>query len=157
MSKTILAVVILALSLFWLYRNMQSSKQADLNQAKGVEFLNKNKQQEGVITTESGLQYEILHQSGSGIKPTADQRVKVHYHGTLIDGSVFDSSVERGTPIDFGVMQVIKGWQEGLQLMEQGDKFRLYIPSELGYGNRGAGAIPPASVLIFDVELLEIL
>lgn len=157
MSKTILAVVILALSLFWLYRNMQSSKQADLNQAKGIEFLNKNKQQEGVITTESGLQYEILHQSGSGIKPTADQRVKVHYHGTLIDGSVFDSSVERGTPIDFGVMQVIKGWQEGLQLMEQGDKFRLYIPSELGYGNRGAGTIPPASVLIFDVELLEIL
>ncbi|QIA65287.1 FKBP-type peptidyl-prolyl cis-trans isomerase [Vibrio astriarenae] len=157
MSKTIIAVIILAISLFLLYRNMQNSKAADQNQAKGIAFLESNKAKEGVITTESGLQYEVLHKSDSGEKPTADKRVKVHYHGTLIDGTVFDSSVDRGTPIDFGVTQVIKGWQEGLQLMDKGDKYRFYIPSQLGYGNRGTGPIPPASVLIFDVELIDIL
>lgn len=157
MSKTMIAIVILGLSLFWLYRNMQSSKAADQNLAKGTEFLESNKQKEGIETTESGLQYEIVHQSHSGIKPTADKQVKVHYHGTLIDGTVFDSSVERGTPIDFGVTQVIQGWQEGLQLMDQGDQYRFYIPNDLGYGARGTGPIPPASVLIFDVELIEIL
>ncbi|MDN2483229.1 FKBP-type peptidyl-prolyl cis-trans isomerase [Vibrio agarivorans] len=157
MSKTIIAVIILGISLFLLYRNMQNSKAADLNQAKGQAFLETNKQKDGVLTTESGLQYEIVHKSESGEKPTPAQRVKVHYHGTLIDGTVFDSSVDRGTPIDFGVTQVIKGWQEGLQLMDKGDKYRFYIPAQLGYGNRGTGPIPPASVLIFDVELIDIL
>ena len=94
---------------------------------------------------------------GRGPKPQATDRVKVHYHGTLIDGTVFDSSIERGEPAEFGLNQVIKGWTEGLQLMPVGSKFRFYIPQELGYGERATGSIPPYSTLIFDVELLEIL
>ena len=126
------------------------------NIKKGAEFLAKNAEKEGVKTTASGLQYLVL-QPGSGTQhPSATDKVKVHYHGTLIDGSVFDSSVDRGEPISFGLNQVIKGWTEGLQLMVVGEKTRLFIPSELGYGNRSAGPIQPGSVLIFDVELLGI-
>ncbi|MBQ0076261.1 MAG: FKBP-type peptidyl-prolyl cis-trans isomerase [Bacteroidales bacterium] len=122
---------------------------------EGEEFLAANATKDGVIVTESGLQYEVI-KMGKGPKPSATDRVRVHYHGTLIDGTVFDSSVERGEPITFGLNQVIKGWTEGLQLMPVGSKFRFYIPQELGYGAREAGSIPPYSVLIFEVELLDI-
>lgn len=123
---------------------------------QGLKFLEENKLKEGVVVTESGLQYEVLTM-GNGKKPSETDRVKVHYHGTLIDGTVFDSSVERGEPIVFGLNQVIKGWTEGVQLMPVGSKFRFYIPYELGYGERGAGQqIPPYATLIFEVELLGI-
>ena len=118
----------------------------------GEKFLAENALREGVTTTESGLQYEVI-KMGRGKKPAATDRVKVHYHGTLIDGTVFDSSVERGEPIVFGLNQVIKGWTEGVQLMPIGSKFRFYIPQELGYGAQNAGSIPPYSTLIFEVEL----
>ena len=122
---------------------------------QGEKFLEENKLREGVITTESGLQYEVL-KMGKGKKPAATDRVKVHYHGTLINGDVFDSSVERGEPIVFGLNQVIAGWTEGVQLMPVGSKFKFYIPQQLGYGSRAAGSIPPYSTLIFEVELLDI-
>ena len=122
---------------------------------RGEKFLEENKLREGVITTESGLQYEVL-KMGKGKKPSATDKVKVHYHGTLIDGTVFDSSVDRGEPITFGLNQVIRGWTEGVQLMPVGSKFKFYIPQELGYGERAAGEIPPYSTLIFEVELLDI-
>ena len=115
-----------------------------------------NAKKDGVVTTESGLQYEVLTK-GSGASPTADDSVTVHYTGTLIDGTIFDSSVERGEPATFGVTQVIAGWTEALQLMSVGDKLRLVIPSDLAYGLRGAGpSIGPNSTLIFEVELLKI-
>ncbi|MBR6065994.1 MAG: FKBP-type peptidyl-prolyl cis-trans isomerase [Paludibacteraceae bacterium] len=124
--------------------------------AEGEKFLQENKLREGVQETASGLQYEVLVQ-GKGPKPTAESTVKVHYGGTLIDGTVFDSSYQRGEPIEFPLNGVIKGWTEGLQLMPVGSKYKLYIPSELGYGERGAGqSIPPFATLIFTVELLEI-
>jgi|SRR5690606_28901994 len=122
----------------------------------GEEFLAENAKKAGVVTTASGLQYEVITQ-GTGATPTASSRVKTHYHGTLIDGTVFDSSVDRGTPIDFPVNGVIAGWTEALQLMPVGSKYRLYIPYQLAYGERGAGAaIKPYSALIFDVELIDI-
>ena len=121
----------------------------------GEKFLAENALKEGIITTESGLQYEVI-KMGKGKKPSATDRVKVHYQGTLIDGTVFDSSVERGEPITFGLNQVIKGWTEGVQLMPIGSKFKFYIPQELGYGSQNAGSIPPYSTLIFEVELLGI-
>ena len=123
--------------------------------AQGEEFLAANKLREGVITIESGLQYEVI-KLGKGPKPTADSKVKVHYHGTLIDGTVFDSSVDRGEPIEFNLNQVIKGWTEGVQLMPVGSKYKFYIPQDLGYGSRATGQIPPYSTLIFEVELLGI-
>jgi FKBP-type peptidyl-prolyl cis-trans isomerase FklB len=122
----------------------------------GQDYLAENKKKLGVMVTETGLQYEILSE-GSGAKPTKSDKVRVHYHGTNIDGTVFDSSVERGEPISFAVTGVIRGWTEALQMMRVGDKWRLTIPSELAYGARGAGAkIAPHAVLIFDVELLGI-
>ena len=123
--------------------------------AAGKKFLEENKHKEGVVTTESGLQYEVI-KMGKGAKPTATDKVKVHYHGTLTDGTVFDSSVDRGEPITFALNQVIPGWTEGVQLMPVGSKFRFYVPQELGYGARQAGSIPPYSTLIFEVELLGI-
>jgi FKBP-type peptidyl-prolyl cis-trans isomerase FklB len=125
------------------------------NLKAGEDFLAKNKVRAGVVTTPSGLQYEILT-AGTGAKPLASEKVKVHYHGTLIDGTVFDSSVERGTPATFGVTQVIQGWVEGLQLMPTGSKWKFFIPADLAYGPRGQGKIGPSSALIFDVELIEI-
>lgn len=122
----------------------------------GELFLAENAKRDGITVTASGLQYEVIT-AGSGEKPTATSRVKTHYHGTLIDGTVFDSSVNRGQPIDFPVNGVIAGWTEALQLMPVGSKWRLYIPQELAYGERGAGdSIAPYSALIFDVELLAI-
>lgn len=119
------------------------------------QFLAENQSREGVITTESGLQYEVIT-LGTGIKPTIHDEVKVHYHGTMIDGTVFDSSVERGEPITFALTQVIPGWTEGLQLMPVGSKFIFYIPYNLGYGEQQVGPIAPYSTLIFEVELLDI-
>lgn len=126
------------------------------NQTEGAQFLADNAKREGVKTTASGLQYEVLV-AGNGPKPKAESTVKVHYEGSLIDGKVFDSSYERGEPIEFPLNGVIKGWTEGLQLMPVGSTYMLYIPYELGYGERGAGqSIPPYATLIFKVELLEI-
>jgi len=126
------------------------------NKTAGEQFLAENALKDGVKVTESGLQYEVL-KMGKGPKPASDTtRVKVHYHGTLIDGTVFDSSVDRGEPIVFPLNGVIKGWTEGVQLMPVGSKFRFYIPQELGYGAQSAGSIPPFSTLIFEVELLSI-
>ena len=123
---------------------------------EGDKFLAENKTKEGVITTESGLQYKV-EKEGTGAKPTATDKVKVHYTGTLLDGTKFDSSVDRGEPAEFGVGQVIKGWTEGLQIMPVGSKYIFWIPAELAYGERGAGQdIKPNSVLKFEVELLDI-
>ena len=122
----------------------------------GEAFLAENAKREGVTTTASGLQYEVL-KKGDGPKPKSNQKVTVHYHGTLIDGTVFDSSVERGRPASFGVTQVIQGWVEGLQLMSKGSKYKFYIPYNLAYGERGAPPkIQPYAALIFEVELLDI-
>ena len=123
----------------------------------GKDFLAKNGKKKGVVTTESGLQYEVLKKGDSDQHPQLTDRVKVHYHGTLIDGTVFDSSVERDAPATFGVNQVIQGWQEAIPLMTPGAKYRFYIPHELAYGTRPAGPkIPGGSTLIFEVELFEI-
>ena len=156
MSKIIFPIIIFVLAAFFIYRTWTNHKAGEENFAIGQTFLLENGKKEGVITTESGLQYEVLHKGEGEEKPTTSSKVKVHYHGTLIDGTVFDSSVDRGQPISFKLNQVIKGWQEGLTYMSVGDKFRLYIPSPLAYGKNGSGPIPPASALIFDVELLEI-
>lgn len=124
--------------------------------AAGEAFLAENAKREGVKVTESGLQYEVL-EATIGQKPKATDKVRVHYEGTLIDGTVFDSSYKRGESITFGLNQVIKGWTEGLQLMSIGSKYKLYLPYQLAYGERGAGAnIPPYAALIFTVELLGI-
>lgn len=139
-----------------LFLNNKQDEMLSKNKAEGDDFLAENKAREGVVTLPSGLQYEILKE-GDGPKPKATDRVRTHYHGTLIDGTVFDSSVQRGQPAAFGVNQVIRGWQEALQLMPVGSKWRLYVPSDLAYGEQGAGgSIQPNSALIFDVELLGI-
>ncbi|ADB42479.1 FKBP-type peptidyl-prolyl cis-trans isomerase [Spirosoma linguale] len=137
-------------------RNAEGMKASAENKKIGAAFLTENKAKAGVVTTASGLQYSI-EKEGTGAKPTVKDRVKVHYTGRLLDGKVFDSSVERGEAIEFGVTEVIKGWTEALQLMPVGSKWKLYIPSDLAYGDRGAGAdIKPGSTLVFDVELLDI-
>ena len=135
----------------------EAAKQGEVNRKNGEAFLSENAQREGIKVTESGLQYEVLV-SGKGDSPKASDNVEVHYTGKLIDGTVFDSSVERGVPASFGVTQVIPGWVEALQLMHEGDKWRLYIPSDLAYGPNGAGGvIGPNMTLIFDVELLRVI
>ena len=136
---------------------MQANRKAKAEKLTkaGRDFLTANAKKPGVITTPSGLQYEVLTQ-GTGDVPQKTDKVKVHYEGKLIDGTVFDSSIQRGEPAVFGLNQVIKGWTEGLALMPVGSKWRLYVPQELGYGERQAGKIPPYSTLIFDVELLGI-
>jgi FKBP-type peptidyl-prolyl cis-trans isomerase FklB len=126
------------------------------NIQKGKDFLAENAKRPEVTTLASGLQYEVI-QEGNGKKPKATDKVKCHYEGTLIDGTLFDSSIKRGEPAVFGLNQVIKGWTEALQLMNEGSKWRLYLPSELAYGAQGAGEmIPPHSTLIFEVELIEV-
>ncbi len=138
------------------YMTRAMEREIEALKKEGVDFLAANKTKEGVNVTASGLQYKVLS-SGTGKMPTAESSVTVHYTGKLIDGTVFDSSVERGEPATFGVSQVISGWTEAMQLMHEGDKWELYIPYELGYGERGAGAqIPPFSTLIFEVELIKV-
>ncbi|MBR2234762.1 MAG: FKBP-type peptidyl-prolyl cis-trans isomerase [Prevotella sp.] len=125
--------------------------------AEGERYLAENAKKEGVVTTASGLQYQVLRE-GNGKRPTAKDQVKCHYEGFLIDGTVFDSSVQRGEPAVFGLQQVIAGWTEGLQLMQEGGKYRFFIPYRLAYGEGGAGQlIPPYAALIFDVELIEVI
>lgn len=137
------------------FKDLQSEK-FEMNKQVGEEFLRINKEKRGVVTLPSGLQYEVL-KTGDGQKPGPNDKVRCHYHGTLIDGRVFDSSIERGQPAVFGVSQVIRGWTEALQLMNVGSKWRLFIPSDMAYGAHGAGeAIEPNMTLIFDVELLGI-
>ncbi|UML92667.1 FKBP-type peptidyl-prolyl cis-trans isomerase [Shewanella xiamenensis] len=154
--KMLLAVVVIAGVIFYFFTSMNNQKAAKENIRLGNEFLAQNKTKEGVKTTASGLQYQVLNQGSGTVHPKASDTVTVHYHGTLIDGTVFDSSVERGEPIAFPLDRVIKGWTEGVQLMVEGDKYRFFIPSELAYGNRSTGKIGGGSVLIFDVELLKI-
>ena len=137
------------------FGKLSAKKSAKAAEAE-LEYLAENSAKEGVITTESGLQYEVMNK-GNGAKPTADNQVTVHYHGMLIDGTVFDSSVDRGEPAQFGVTQVIPGWVEALQLMSVGDKWKLTIPSSLAYGDKGAGGlIGPGETLLFEVELIGI-
>lgn len=134
----------------------EAAKKGGENKTKGEKFLADNKSKPGVKTTASGLQYSVITE-GTGPKPTASSTVKVHYTGKLIDGTTFDSSVDRGEPVEFPLNGVIKGWTEGVQLMSKGSKYKFYIPAELAYGERGAGnAIGPNETLIFEVELLDI-
>lgn len=141
-----------------LQAKMQAAAEATAREAgqAGVEFLIKNAEREGVITLDSGLQYEVVNE-GTGATPQASSTVQTHYEGTLITGEVFDSSYKRGQPTEFPVGGVIAGWTEALQLMQEGAKWRLYIPSDLAYGARAAGSIPPHSTLVFDIELLKVL
>ncbi|RDV24053.1 FKBP-type peptidyl-prolyl cis-trans isomerase [Alteromonas aestuariivivens] len=142
-----------------IHQRMQAAKaeKAKAFIEEGANYLAENAKREEVTVTESGLQYEVLAQ-GDGEKPTADSTVRTHYHGTLIDGKVFDSSYDRGQPAEFPVSGVIKGWTEALQMMPVGSKWRLYVPHDLAYGEQGAGAaIAPYSTLVFDVELLDII
>lgn len=156
MGKLILAILVVGVIFFLVQRSKGSGEAVQVNLLKGEQFLEENLKNVDVQATDSGLQYERLVSGDGTVHPVASDKVLVHYHGTLIDGTVFDSSVNRGEPISFGLSQVIKGWTEGLQLMVEGDKFRLTIPSKLAYGNRGTGGIPPGSVLVFEVELLKI-
>ena len=144
------------------FRKQEQKMQAEraekgkVAKVEGEKFLAENAKKEGVVTLPSGLQYMVL-QEGNGRKPKATDQVKCHYEGFLIDGTVFDSSIQRGEPAVFGLQQVIAGWTEGLQLMQEGAKYRFFIPYMLGYGEGGAGAaIPPFATLIFDVELIEV-
>lgn len=139
------------------YFEKKQAEEVQANIAAGKAYLEENGKREGVITTKSGLQYEVLTE-GTGKSPKATDKVRCHYEGRLTDGSVFDSSYQRGEPADFGLNQVIPGWTEGVQLMKEGAKYRFHIPYLLGYGERGAGAsIPPYATLVFDVELIKVL
>ncbi len=156
MANTFVVILFVVLVVFFSWRTVSNKKLAEENRQRGIAFLAENKSAEGVVTTDSGLQYKVLEAGTGGQHPSATDTVKVHYHGTLLDGQVFDSSVDRGEPISFALNQVILGWTEGLQLMVVGEKTRLFIPAELAYGDRAAGKITPGSALIFDVELLGI-
>lgn len=157
MLNNALIAIGLVLVLFLAYRTFfssVSSEQIALNKQEGIAFMAENSTAEGVSTTASGLQYKVLRVGTGDKHPSASSRVEVHYEGKLLNGTVFDSSVERGKSISFGLNQVIKGWTEGVQLMVVGEKTRFFIPAEMAYGDRAAGKIQPGSTLIFDVELL---
>jgi len=149
----IFSTLLLSSSLY--SQNKKTRAKNENRMLEGLRFLNKNGKKKGVITLFSGLQYEVLEE-GDGKKPKLNSQVTTHYHGTFINGDVFDSSVERGSPATFPVNGVIKGWTEALQLMSVGSKWRLYVPYHLAYGEKGTGTIKPYSMLIFEVELLEI-
>ena len=137
--------------------NKQRQEAGKMHKEAGEKYLAENAKKDGIITLPSGLQYQVL-QEGNGKKPSAKDSVKCHYEGFLIDGTVFDSSVQRGEPAVFGLQQVIAGWTEGLQLMQEGAKYRFFIPYRLAYGEGGAGSsIPPFAALVFDVELIEVM
>lgn len=154
--KIIIALAVAIFIAVIAFRMLAGGGKAEENIKKGDEFLVNNALKDGVKTTTSGLQYQVLKAGTGSVHPIATDRVTVHYHGTLIDGTVFDSSVVRGEPIAFGLNQVIKGWTEGVQLMVVGEKTRFFIPSTLAYGNRATGKIAAGSTLIFEVELLGI-
>ncbi len=149
-------LAILLVVIFFSWRSIKRRKASFGNIEQGNEFLTENKNKDGVKSTQSGLQYLILNEGTGDAHPKATDKVTVHYHGTLLDGTVFDSSVQRGESISFGLNQVIPGWTEGVQLMVVGEKTRFFIPSNLAYGKSGAGAIKPGATLIFEVELLGI-
>ena len=150
-----MAALLVAAAAVWILKNRDSGEPVEPMEA-GKKFLEENAKKDGIKTTATGLQYEVLRE-GTGPKPGAASTVEVHYEGRLLSGKVFDSSYQRNETISFPLNRVIPGWTEGLQLMATGAKYRLYIPSELGYGSRGAGAdIPPNAALIFDVELISI-
>ena len=137
--------------------NEQRAAQGKIAKEAGEKYLAENAKKDGVVTLPSGLQYQVIKE-GNGKKPSAKDTVRCHYEGFLIDGTVFDSSVQRGEPAEFGLQQVIAGWTEGLQLMQEGAKYRFFIPYILAYGESGAGgSIPPFATLIFDVELIEVM
>ena len=154
--KFVILAVAIALIAFYFIKNAKDKKASLQNIEIGNSFLTANKANPGVVETASGLQYQILKKGDGSVHPSAKSTVKVHYHGTLLDGTVFDSSVERNEPISFPLNRVIKGWTEGLQLMVAGDTFKFFIPSDLAYGNAATGKIKPSSVLIFEVDLLEV-
>lgn len=158
-TKTIIIIIAILLIGYYFVRNSGGAKPEEIadNKKAGAEFMETNKSVDGVKATSSGLQYLVL-QEGTGTQhPSASDKVKVHYEGKLLDGTVFDSSVSRGKPISFGLNQVIKGWTEGVQLMVVDEKTRFFIPADLAYGNKGAGSdIPGGSTLIFEVDLLDI-
>ncbi len=159
MEKVIIIVIAVLLIGYFFVRNSSGARPEEIaaNKKAGAEFMETNKTVEGVKTTSSGLQYLVLQEGKGSQHPSATDKVKVHYEGKLLDGTVFDSSVERGEPISFGLNQVIKGWTEGVQLMVAGETTRFFIPAELAYGNKGAGRdIPGGSTLIFEVELIGI-
>ncbi len=156
MKYVVLALLTVAVFFYSRYSSNKRAAEAVENLASGQAFLTQNKTAEEIIETESGLQYQILERGKETEHPSESSEVTVHYHGTLLDGTVFDSSVQRNKPISFGLNQVIKGWTEGVQLMVVGDKFKFFIPSELGYGEQTAGKITPNSVLVFEVTLLAI-
>ena len=138
------------------YLSLQAKQRANANKLEGQKFFATNAKKPGVITTASGLQYEILRTGADTTHPKLTDKVRCHYHGTLLNGTIFDSSVDRGQPAEFFVTQVIPGWVEALKLMTVGSKWRLYVPSEMGYGDTGSGPIPPGATLVFDLELLGI-
>jgi len=151
----ILSIIVVVLTGITMLSMANATSSAE-NQAAGVAFLAENAKKSSIITTASGLQYEVLTPGTGAQTPTATSNVTVHYRGTTIDGKKFDSSYDRGEPTSFPLNRVIPGWTEGVQLMTEGAKYRFYIPAELAYGENGAGPISPNSALIFDVELLKI-
>lgn len=155
MLELLLPALLLAIIFFVFKSHQNNKKAAGFNQQLGQEFLAKNTENPDITVLPSGLQYEVLRQGDGTENPTAESTVQVHYHGTLIDGRVFDSSVDRGEPIEFKLNQVIPGWTEGVQLMVAGDKYRFYIPSNLAYGDGAVSIITPGSTLIFEVELIS--
>lgn len=156
MINYIIPIIIISIAIFLSIRLHINNKKNKQNMRIGTQYLANNKEQEGVIETMSGLQYQVLIPGEGTQHPDAKDTVKVHYHGTLVDGRVFDSSVERGQPISFALNQVIPGWTEGVQLMVVGEKTRFFVPAYLAYGKRAMGIIEPGSLLIFDVKLLGI-
>ncbi|MEM0910172.1 MAG: FKBP-type peptidyl-prolyl cis-trans isomerase [Pseudomonadota bacterium] len=155
-SKIILVLAIILVVGYFFYKSGNKSAQADENLKSGQAFLAENKGKPDVVETASGLQYQVIKKGNGEASPAQTDSVLVHYHGTLIDGTVFDSSVKRGEPISFPLNRVISGWTEGLQLMSVGDTYKFFIPPQLAYGDRPAGKIGPQSTLIFEVELLAI-
>jgi len=156
MEKIIIPIIIIAVIAFFYFRSAGNGEAAKENIRIGAQFLSDNKDVEGMQETTSGIQYIVINKGEGTEHPGARDRVKVHYHGTLIDGTIFDSSVDRGQPLSFGLNQVIPGWTEGVQLMVVGEKTRFFIPSHLAYGNRATGKIGAGSLLIFEIELLGI-